>query len=336
MALITLDNGQNILIDINIRSAADDPDDDTYDVASDLRNRLPRDKEGRLYVDTFLLSHPDADHITGLRNHFYLGAPADFPKDNPDDLIFIREMWSSPIVYRRASKTHKLGEDAKAWCAEARRRVARFKEAKDAEEDGDRILLMGKDKDGRTDDVTDIVIEQYGLITRANRGAEGQFEGRLLAPGIVEDDDPELISLLEKNQSSVIIRFSITGDSYADKCRFLTGGDAGVAIWERIWNRLSDEGNEDWLTYDVIGTPHHCSWRTLSYDRWSQLGETVKVCEEARNALSRTRKGAIIVASSNPIKKEEPNPPHERGQAGIHRDRGREERSLHLHNGALH
>ncbi len=313
MALINLDNGQNILVDINIRSAADDPDDDTYDVAADLKDRLPRDSEGRMYIDSFLLSHPDGDHVTGLRNHFHLGPPEDFPDDKKDDLILIREMWSSPIVFRRASAKHVLGEDAKAWAAEARRRVRLYRKKGAAVGDGDRILLMSKDKDGKTDDIMEIVIPQYGLITSANRGATGHFEGRLLAPMVVDEDDEDLIHLLEKNNSSVIIRFSIAGDGYLDECRFLTGGDAGVAIWERLWDQL-EHYDRDWLSYDVMETPHHCSWRTLSHDRWSQLGEKVKVSEKARNALSQIRAGAVIVASCKPIKEDDSNPPHERAK----------------------
>lgn len=313
MALIALDNGQTILIDINIRAAADDADDDTYDVAAALKDRLKRDSDGRMYVDAFLLSHPDGDHITGLSNHFHLGPPEDFPEGEEDNLIIIREMWSSPIVFRRASANHVLTAQAKAWKKEARRRVALYREKGSSVGDGNRILLMGKDKDGKTDDIMGIVVEQYGVITRANQGAAGHFEGRLLAPMVVDDDDEELIELLEKNNSSVIVRFSIAGDGYKDKCRFLTGGDAGVVIWERLWSQLGED-RKDWLTYDVMETPHHCSWRTLSNDRWSKLGEKVKVSEKARSALSQTRKGAVIVASCKPIKKDDGNPPHERAK----------------------
>jgi hypothetical protein len=60
MTLLRLDNGQTVLIDINIRGAADDEDDDTPDVAQDLKDRLDRDEHGRRYVDGFLLSHPHA------------------------------------------------------------------------------------------------------------------------------------------------------------------------------------------------------------------------------------------------------------------------------------
>jgi hypothetical protein len=44
------------------------------------------------------------------------------------------------------------------------------------------------------------------------------------------------------------------------------------------------------------------------------MGERVKVGEAARNALSQTRKGAVIVASCKPIKKDDDNPPHERAK----------------------
>ena len=75
MTLIELESGRSVLVDMNIRSAADDPDDDTPDVAAKLRDRLKRDSAGRLYVDALLLSHPDQDHCGGLRNHFHLAPP---------------------------------------------------------------------------------------------------------------------------------------------------------------------------------------------------------------------------------------------------------------------
>src|SRR5262249_53061420 len=109
MTLIKLESGRKILIDMNIRTAAAQPNEDTRDVGKERRDRLTRDAKGRLYVDALLISHPDQDHCTGLRNHFYLGAPADWSKLN--DKIFIREIWSSPMVFRRASSQHTLCDD---------------------------------------------------------------------------------------------------------------------------------------------------------------------------------------------------------------------------------
>jgi hypothetical protein len=310
MVLIRLDNGQHVLIDINIRGKADDDDDETPDVAEDLRSRLERDDKGRLCVDAFLLSHPHSDHITGLRNHFHLGPPDTWNED--DDKIVIREIWSSPVVFRRADANgESLCEDAKAWAKEARRRVALFREKEFATKEGDRILIMGEDIDGKTDEILDIVIKVNATIDACNRVKDGSFQARLLAPLPPIDEEDE--ETLRHNQSSVITRFSLRGGGISDRCRFLTGGDAEVAIWNRLWNEHKTS-NSDWLTYDILQTPHHCSWRSLSFDRWSELGEDVNVDPDARSALSQTRKGAVIVASCKPIKADDDNPPHERAK----------------------
>ena len=48
MTLVTFESGRTLLIDCRILKAADDPDDDTPDVATQLRDRLKRDAEGAL------------------------------------------------------------------------------------------------------------------------------------------------------------------------------------------------------------------------------------------------------------------------------------------------
>jgi hypothetical protein len=310
MTLVQFDNDQKLLIDIHVRGAADDPNDDTPDVMGQLRDRLTRDEKGRLFVDGFLLSHPDKDHILGLEEHFHLGPPADWVK--ADDKILIREMWSSPIVFRRASKSHVLCADAKAWAKEARRRVALYRSTKVTGIEGNRIQIMGEDIDGKTDDISGIVTKTEGLVTRLNNVASGTFEARLLAP-LPQGDDEELDDLMAKNRSSIILRFTMRGAGYADKCRFLSGGDAEVAIWERLWDKHGD-ANADWLSYDILQAPHHCSWHSLSYDSYSQLGEKAKVCDGARTALAQARKGAIIVASSEHIDPEDADPPSDRAK----------------------
>jgi hypothetical protein len=106
MTLVRLDNGQTILIDVNIRGAADDEDDDTPNVAQDLRGRLDRDESGRLYVDAFSVSHPHSDHTTGLRNHFHLGPPDEWNED--DDKILIREVVAGGFPARECERRKPL------------------------------------------------------------------------------------------------------------------------------------------------------------------------------------------------------------------------------------
>jgi len=306
MTLIKLDNGQTFLIDCNIRQKADDENDETFDVAEWLRGELDRDEEGRLYVDGFLNSHPDQDHISGLRKHFHLGRPDDWSED--DNKILIGELFSSPIVFRRASADHTLCADAKAWNKEAKRRIAVFRDNGEADH-GDRIRVLGEDEDGKTDDLGAIltcVTETFDMLN----GEAASFDALLHAPLPIEDEDDE--ECLSKNNSSVVVRMAVHAGGSDDACLFLTGGDSEVLIWERIWER--EEGSTDRLDYDVLQTPHHCSWRSMSHDSWSDLGEEAEVSEAALDALSQARNGALIIASSKPIKDEDADPPSVRAK----------------------
>ena len=303
MTLVQTEEGHNILIDMNIRTAADNPDDDTPDVAAKLRDKLSRDAAGRLYVDALLVSHPDEDHCRGLRKHFHLGPPDKWSKGA--DKILIREVWSSPMVFRRASRRHVLCEDARAFNAEARRRVRVFRNSPWDVGDGDRILILGEDEDGKTDDLKEILVPVDHQFSRVNGEHDTSMTALLLAPLPTDDDDDE--EVLSKNNSSTILRFSLAGGGIGDKCRFLTGGDAEVAIWEKLWNRHS--WRTDLLSYDILLSPHHCSWHSLSYDSWSEMREEAEVAEDARNALSQARSGATIIASCNPIKDDDNDPP---------------------------
>lgn len=304
MTLIELESGRKILVDLNIRVAADNPDDVTPDVVTQLRERLNQDDQGRLYVDVLLVSHPDKDHCTGLNKHFHLGLTEQWSK--ADNKIFIREMWSSPMVFRRASSTHILCDDAKAFNAEARRRVKFFRENSGAVPDGERILILGEDENGKTDDLDAILIRIDQQISKINGQYDSSMTARLLAP-LSKDENLETENNLSKNHSSTIIQFSLSGNGFPDMCRFLTSGDAEVLIWEKLWERHNSR--PEWLSYDVLQTPHHCSWRSLSYDSWSEKGKDAQVCQNARNALSQGRGGAIIVASSKTIKDDKDDPP---------------------------
>jgi glyoxylase-like metal-dependent hydrolase (beta-lactamase superfamily II) len=301
MTLVELESGRRILVDINIREAADDPDDETPDVATQLRDRLDRDDHDRLYVDAFLLTHPDADHIRGLKKHFHFGDPADWSKRA--DKILIREMWSSPIVFRRASKDHVLCEDADAWAAEARRRVQLFRDGNTIA-DGNRITILGEDVNGKTDDLDAILVKTDHTFATICGVIDGSFEARLLAPLIAKDEEEE--EVITKNNSSVIIRLDLKLKRMT-QARYLIGGDADVGVWDRLWEH--NEKQPERLEYDLLIAPHHCSWHSLSHDSWSDLGEKAKVSEPARKALGQARLGALIVASSKTISDDDSDPP---------------------------
>jgi hypothetical protein len=312
MTLIALGDpaGTTILVDCNIRAAADDPEDETRDVAADLRSRLKTDDKGRPYVNVFLSSHPDKDHISGLKKHFYLGSPGDYGDDKKpatEKHIIIREIWSSPIVFRRASKDHTLCDDAVAFNTEAKRRVslARSKNFSGIE-DGDRILVLGEDEDGKTDDLGAILVKVDETFDKVNGVQNTLFSARLLAPLPAADESEE--EAMSKNHSSVILNMELADAPERKTVKnYLTAGDAEVLIWEKLWSK--HECNPEVLVYDTLLAPHHCSWHSLSYDSRSEKGEDAKVCEAAKSALSQIKAEGKIIASSCAIKDDDCDPP---------------------------
>lgn len=300
MTLIELESGRTILIDVNIRESADDLKQEPPDVASMLRKRLKKDNRDRLYINTFVLSHPDLDHCRGIANHFHLGKPEDCPSDK----ILIRELWSSPMVFRRASKNWTLSDDAKDFRAEAKRRVQYFRDNR-VSNDGNRILIMGEDENGKTDDLASILIKVDGQITKVNGSVDSSMTAYLLGP-LTKSENIGEEDVLTKNRSSVILQFSIRSGNKADACLFLTGGDAEVAIWEKLWSKHK---NTDRLKYHVLQTPHHCSWHSISYESWSKKSGEANISQNALNALSQAESGGIIVASCKPIQDNDSDPP---------------------------
>jgi len=264
MTLIELDDAKQtkILLDMNIRESADDEaNEDYFDVASELRSRLKNDSKGRPYIDVFLQTHPDQDHVRGLAKHFHLGAVDDYkaPKEGEQAKIIIQEIWSSPIVWRRADKRtgHTLCQDAKDFNTEAKRRVNLYKKAKKIGEAGDRIRIIGKDEGDNTDGLEAILTEVDQTFTKINEQETQMVEVYVLGPLQAKDVEDE--DRLSKNHSSVILQFKIAAQPYGSKTNiFLCGGDAEVAIWRELWRKHQNAPH--CLSYDILLTPHHCSW----------------------------------------------------------------------------
>tara|TARA_R110001592_G_scaffold255672_1_gene519440 strand:- start:2678 stop:3820 length:1143 start_codon:yes stop_codon:yes gene_type:complete len=295
MTLIETSQGNRILIDCNIREGEDFPD-----VKRELRDRLVRDINGRLNVDLFIWTHPDADHCRGISKHFHLGRPEDWSKDK--DLIFINEIWSSPIIFRRASKNHTLTEEAKIFKKEIKARVELYRKNYSTSA-GNHVLILGPDEDSaRNNDIPNIVMQLDSERSYFNN----TFSAKLLGPSPKSEHDTDEESL-GKNHSSVIMNYKVSCGSRS--AQFLSGGDAEVVCWETLLKRLKQNGKESSLKYDILQSPHHCSWHSLSHDSLSKKGDEAATSPEAINALGKANENAIIIASSNTILDNDLDPP---------------------------
>lgn len=317
MTLIRLATGRTILIDINIRQNADNESEDDYpDVAAMLKDRLSRDPENdnRLYIDAFVLTHPDHDHCGGLRTHFHLGSPTDWKEPEDDELekVVIHEMWSSPLVFRRADEEDgTLTEDAEAWKNEAKRRVKLAKEqAASARELGNLIKILGQDiNEDKMKGVEHLIVKVGDTLDEICGEQDPSFSALLLSPKVVSSEEADELS--GKNNSSIVMQYSISAkdDSIDSKsATFLTGGDAEIDIWKRIWGRNAEAPEN--LGYHILQAPHHCSLGALSYDKYNDRngqkgkGEDCEIDEEAYSALSQAEDRASIVASSEEPEKQ--------------------------------
>ncbi|MEI8643504.1 MBL fold metallo-hydrolase [Pseudoalteromonas sp. Hal040] len=76
MTLITTKNEKRILIDCNYRQ----PSEEVVDVKEMLRSRLRRNEDDQLFIDVFIVTHPDQDHTRGFREIFHTGTVEDWKK----------------------------------------------------------------------------------------------------------------------------------------------------------------------------------------------------------------------------------------------------------------
>lgn len=300
MTLIQTEDGKNILIDCRIRDGEEHPD-----VRSQLREKLSRDGKSRLFIHLFIWTHPDSDHCDGISDCFHLGKPENW--NEKSDKIFINEIWSSPIVFRRHhAQNHPLCDDAKALNKEVKRRVNLYKENGYLDGVGNQVLVLGKDENEKTDNIQNILLELDQTTRYINGYYSSVFEAHLLGPSPKKDLD-ELEDKLGKNHSSVIINFELKGDNKT--AYFLIGGDAEVVCWEGVRDRLAGKYLMSWLDYDILQTPHHCSWHSLSHDSLSDKGDEAKTSDKAMEVFNRAKQNAFIISSSKTIEDDEKDPP---------------------------
>src|SRR5215510_12771400 len=98
--LIKLADGATLLIDLCRTVAGGDDDPAPYDVHAHLLRELRRDELGRPRLDVFVATHPGQDHLRGVADTLYCGAPRNYARKHRDaGLIIVDELWFAPGVF---------------------------------------------------------------------------------------------------------------------------------------------------------------------------------------------------------------------------------------------
>ncbi|MCP5461906.1 MAG: hypothetical protein H7A34_01840 [bacterium] len=287
-------------------SIGDESIADHCDVNQELRDRLPTDSNGRPYIDAFILTHRHDDHLKGFQEQFHLGSIEEYKDDEEELKIIIRELWSSHNFWKPSSTNYELCDDAKAFNKEMKRRVKLFEDNKVLQSEGDRAIIIGKDPDGKTDNLSEINYDIGDTFTKINnRNISSKISGFILSPiEQQKNEDDECFN--DKNRQSIVIQFTIKQGEYENK--LLMTADAECLVWETLWGKYKND--VDKLKYDILYAPHHCSWHSLSYDSQSE-DDNPQICEDAKKALSQNKEGAFIVSQSKIIKGADQDPPSE-------------------------
>lgn len=297
MSLLTLSDGTKILIDVSItEDSLDDSNDEKYNVKKDLLDTELKTKDAPPFVDVFILSHPDQDHIRGFEKHFFQGDLSNYSKDDKKDKkIQIYEIWYSPHVFECFNKD--LSEDAVVFKKEVKRRMDLYKNNKDvANQDGNRIRIIGYSDSDKLKELKDKISVPGTIVNEFNGKVKDDFEFFVHAP-LKEDIEGE-----ERNESSVVLQARFTVDGVEKASLAFFGGDAGWGVWEKILKKSKEED----LQWDLFLAPHHCSW-TFFNDNSDEGKKQIQ--KSAEKILNYKTKNAKVISSCKEIKRNDDNPP---------------------------
>lgn len=295
--LITIGGAnKKMMFDCNFRQEAEEDNDEMYDVLGDLLdNELTTKKCGLPFLDAFLLTHPDQDHCRGFADKFYLGDPDAVPQSAKDNKkILIGELWYSPRVFEEL--TGELNADAKAFKKEAKRRMDLYKsDAKKADKDGNRIRIIGWTDNSDLEGLEDRIVTPGNTISEVNGSNCRYFEMFIHAP-FKDDIDGE-----DRNMTSIVSQLRFKSDKKnEDIARLFLAGDTEWRIIEEIMNKTSDD---NFLKWDLMEAPHHCSYKFFADDREDDPNQA------SLDFLDKKEDSAYVVSSSKVVKKNSDNPP---------------------------
>jgi len=295
--LITIGGAsKKMMFDCNFRQKAEEDNDEMYDVLGDLLdNELTTKKCGLPFLDAFLLTHPDQDHCRSFADKFYLGDPDAVPQSAKDNnKILIGELWYSPRVFEEL--TGDLNADAKAFKKEAKRRMDIYKSNKNkADKDGNRIRIIGWTDNPDLEGLEDRIVTPGNTISKVNGTNCRYFEMFIHAPFKVDIDGED------RNMTSIASQLRFKSEkNTTDIARVFLGGDTEWRIMEIIMNETTDD---DYLKWDLMEAPHHCSYKFFADDREEDPNQA------SLDFLEKSEDGAFVVSSSKVVKKNSDNPP---------------------------
>lgn len=286
---IRIDEEIYFQIDLNNLTKADDDDESAWPVIDHLVEILPK-KNGKPYLSTFVLTHPDQDHCRGFEELL--------------ERVVIGELWLSPRTFDEYNDDNGFCDDANVFKEEADRRVIKTCESGGDVSSGDRVRIIGYadrlDKEPYKN-LPDEFISVPGSEILEVDGIDVSDRFRAFIHAPFKDDQ-----FGDRNDCSVALQVTLNPDSSASKV--LLFGDLSYPVLKRIFE-VSDAKDLEW---NVLQAPHHCSKSAMYWRDNPEDDETLRqhILDEMEAAALDV--GYIISSSASipATNKAGDNPPH--------------------------
>ena len=287
-ATIVVDDQHVMQVDVRQLESSSEDDDPRAPVVDLLQKLLPK-KDGKPYLATFVLTHPDKDHCQGFADLL--------------EVVSIGEIWLAPRVLSEFDED--LCEDAQVFKDEAQRRIQKARRGET--NSGDRVRIIGYadilDEDDFEGFPEEMLTTPGGEITEID-GDECSSGFRAFVHAPFKDD-----AEAERNDTSIALQVTLKADDTC--CRALLFGDLSNPTINRIFACSADDD----LEWNVMLAPHHCS-KTVMYVP-DDNGDEVLDRELMSKIEDAGRDCRYIVSSSEPIPSSNQsgdNPPHARAK----------------------
>lgn len=295
---VVIDDLVVLQVDLHDMAKADDEATPEVAVVDRLVDALPV-VDGMPYLATFALTHVDKDHCLGFADLL--------------ERVRIGELWSTPRLWREYNDPDApdLCSDAVAFREESERRIAATLDAVNAggvPVSGDRIRVIGYDDEHSShayDELPDAYLAWPGQSLTVLDGYElaGVFEAFIHAP--FKDD-----AAAARNETSLSMQVTLTDETGIDG-KVLLFGDLAHDTIMKIFNYSEYYNREQYLAWDLLLAPHHCSKRVM-YKKDLDGNEQLQM--DVLNAFERNARpnGAVVCSSAvfPDVDVDGHNPPH--------------------------
>ncbi|XUY30027.1 hypothetical protein RMR21_022920 (plasmid) [Agrobacterium sp. rho-8.1] len=295
--LLRLANNDLVLLDYaNMRGGQSD--DPRIDLPKALLDEL--DDAGRSSFRVVAFTHLDDDHICGASEFFWF----DYARIHQGPgRVKIDELW----VPAAAIIETDLEGDAWTIRQEARHRLKNGYGVKVFSRPANLQAYLA-DWGLTTEDRKDCIVDAGCLVPGFSKFDSGGAEFFVHSPFAWRTDN----GLEDRNEGSIVVQMTVReggNESYA-----LLGADINHETLAQIVQTSRKHGNTDRLHWDVLKLFHHCSYKSLSAEKGTDVTEPVPDVKWLFETLAREKE--IIISPSWPIPEKgsaddlDPQPPH--------------------------